>query len=271
MDKKILAVDLDDTLFTTEKTISEENILALEKLLDAGHILAVDTGRPLYMMKQLLYVYDLFKRPNVYLLGFQGAQAYETYTDKILYTNYVDKAAALKLIDQIKDFGLTALLFCPNAIYAFENNETVDYYNTHVVEPITVLDSTADIEDIDICKVMAVDFKNIDKLEEFRLKYLDETSEYFTEMYSNIAFLEYVKKGCSKGNGLKQLAEYLGISMENTIACGDERNDISMIKIAGTGVAVANARAEAKEVADYITQADHNHGAIAEAINKFIL
>ena len=59
--------------------------------------------------------------------------------------------------------------------------------------------------------------------------------------------------------------------MDDVITVGDERNDISMIEAAGTGVAVANAREELKSVADFITENDNNHGAIAEVIHKFII
>ncbi|MBQ3774407.1 MAG: HAD hydrolase family protein, partial [Pseudobutyrivibrio sp.] len=52
---------------------------------------------------------------------------------------------------------------------------------------------------------------------------------------------------------------------------GDERNDISMIESAGIGVAVANARDELKSVADFVTENDNNHGAIAEVIHKFVI
>ena len=55
------------------------------------------------------------------------------------------------------------------------------------------------------------------------------------------------------------------------VACGDEENDISMVQIAGVGVAMANARKELKDAADYVTVNDNNHSGIAEVINKFIL
>ena len=58
---------------------------------------------------------------------------------------------------------------------------------------------------------------------------------------------------------------------EKALESANERNDISMVEAAGVGVAVANAREELKAVADYITVADNNNGAVAEAINKFIL
>ncbi|MBO6130029.1 MAG: HAD hydrolase family protein, partial [Pseudobutyrivibrio sp.] len=54
MNKKILAVDLDGTLFDDNKDICKKNIDALNAMLDAGHVLAVDTGRPTHVMKNLL-------------------------------------------------------------------------------------------------------------------------------------------------------------------------------------------------------------------------
>ena len=70
---------------------------------------------------------------------------------------------------------------------------------------------------------------------------------------------------------IKYLCNFLNIPIENTIAVGDERNDISMIKAAHIGIAVQNAVDAAKEAADDITENDNNHDAIAEVIGKYIL
>lgn len=74
-----------------------------------------------------------------------------------------------------------------------------------------------------------------------------------------------------KGVAIRYLCNFLDISTDNTIAVGDEQNDITMIQNANIGVVVANAVEEAKRVADYITEHDNNHDAIAEVIEKFIL
>ena len=68
---------------------------------------------------------------------------------------------------------------------------------------------------------------------------------------------------------IKRIVEKVDIA--DVICVGDERNDISMIEVAGIGVAMANAREELKAVADYVTVNDNNHGGIAEVIDKFIL
>ena len=84
---------------------------------------------------------------------------------------------------------------------------------------------------------------------------------------------EILPKGVSKGAVLCKMAQLLGIEMKNTVAVGDYNNDISMIRAAGRGFAVANAVPEAKEAADYITVSNNEH-AIAAIIdgldqNKF--
>lgn len=82
-------------------------------------------------------------------------------------------------------------------------------------------------------------------------------------------FLEVTKLGIDKGTAIKKLADLLNIKKEEIIAAGDSFNDISMLKTAGTSVAVANAQPEIKEITDYIVSSN-DEGGIAELINKFI-
>ena len=63
----------------------------------------------------------------------------------------------------------------------------------------------------------------------------------------------------------------LNMPMESTIAVGDEQNDISMLEAAHMGIAMKNGIQELKNAADYVTEQDNNHDAIAEVIEKFIL
>jgi hydroxymethylpyrimidine pyrophosphatase-like HAD family hydrolase len=59
--------------------------------------------------------------------------------------------------------------------------------------------------------------------------------------------------------------------MKDVIACGDNYNDISMVSMAGLGVAMANAEEELKAVADYVTINDCDNDGLAEVVEKFIL
>ena len=82
--------------------------------------------------------------------------------------------------------------------------------------------------------------------------------------------LEINCKEAVKGNALMKLADHLGLSPESLMACGDNLNDITMLKAAGLGVAMGNAKDEVKAIANYVTD-DNNHDGVAKAIRKFVL
>ena len=83
-------------------------------------------------------------------------------------------------------------------------------------------------------------------------------------------FIEALPMGIDKAHSIEVLINHLGIPKENTIACGDGFNDISMIKYAGVGVAMANAQEEVKAAADYITVSNDEDG-VAKVIYEMIL
>ena len=81
-------------------------------------------------------------------------------------------------------------------------------------------------------------------------------------------FMEIVPLGIDKARSLDRLLDKLGMTSENLVACGDGFNDISMVNFAGMGVAMANACAETKAVANYIAPSNDEDG-VADAIKKF--
>ena len=92
-------------------------------------------------------------------------------------------------------------------------------------------------------------------------------ADKFDFIRSEHSLYEILPKGVSKGNLLLKLADLLGIDRNKTIAVGDYDNDISMVKCAGIGYAVSNARDSVKEVADKITVSNEEN-AIAAIIEE---
>ena len=78
----------------------------------------------------------------------------------------------------------------------------------------------------------------------------------------------FTKAGTNKASGLKFLAEYLGMAMDEVMAVGDSENDIEMLREAGLGIAMGNAADDVKSIADEITL-DNEHEGVAAAIGKF--
>ena len=89
-------------------------------------------------------------------------------------------------------------------------------------------------------------------------------------MRSEAFFIEVTAKGIDKARTLERVIGPIGVSQYNTICCGDGFNDISMVRYAGVGVAMGNAKEEVKAVADYVTASNEEDG-IAEVVDKFIL
>ncbi len=268
-DKKILFVDLDETLLTTDKRICKENIEAITRMVAAGHIFAINTGRPYNAAVKL--VADLNMGKNSYILSFHGTSGYDCGSKKSICNNHLDTDEAIKLLKAIDNEGIHSQTFTIEGIYTTCDDDVLVEYNKYTDEPITIVKDYDELKGLSLNKVMAIDFNDHDRLDAFQKKYIDETSEYFNTFFSCMPYLEYTLKGADKGDGVRFLADYLNIPIENTIAVGDEGNDIPMIKAAGIGVCMVNGFSKVKEIADYVTKKDNNNGGIAEVIDKYIL
>ena len=269
MNKKILFSDLDETLLTTDKKICEANIKAIHKMIEAGHIFAVNTGRPYNGAAKL--VKDLHLDENAYILSFHGTSCYDCHNKKNICDNILETDKAIELLKAIDSEGIHSQTFTTEGIYTTGDDEVLTEYNKYTHEPVTIVADYDEIKGLKLHKVMAIDFNDHDRLDAFQKKYFDMTSKHFNNFFSCPEYLEYTLKGADKGDGVRWLAKHLGIPIENTIAVGDEGNDIPQIKAAGVGVCMGNGFSKAKEIADYVTEKDNNNGGIAEVIEKFIL
>ena len=271
MSKKLLAVDMDGTLFNDDKTISKENLEAITKLLDAGNAFAFNTGRPNHALKEILSVYDEFKRDDVYILGHQGIIGTEMNSDVTLFSDCMGGTDAIEVISEVLRCGFTVVTFDASHIYTFNDNKFIESYKKLSGEQLVFLSSVDELKGKDITKLIAIDYDHPEALQAFKDEHAEVFDARFESFFSHYAFLEYVKKGSGKGDGVKKLAERLNIAISDVVAIGDERNDISMVEVAGVGVAMANGREELKAVADYVTEKDNNHAGVAEVIYKFLL
>ena len=115
-----------------------------------------------------------------------------------------------------------------------------------------------------------IDLEGQGRLQEFKKQH-ERFQEHSNSFFSCNEYLEICPKDTDKGSAVAYISQFLGVLPENTVAVGDERNDIPMIQAAHTGVAVKNSHPDIRQAADYITSRDSAHGAVAEVIDKFIL
>ena len=271
MSKKLLAVDMDGTLFNDDKTISKENLTAITRLLDAGHAFAFNTGRPNHALNEILSSYKEFYRKDVYILGHQGVIGTPFGSDEAIFSDCIPNDDAIEVISEVLNKHFTCVVFDAKHIYTFNENKFIESYKKLSQEQLVFLKDVSQLRDKNITKLIAIDYDHPEALQAFKDEHELIYSDRFESFFSHYAFMEYIKKGTGKGDGVRKLASLLDIDISDVVCVGDERNDISMIEVAGIGVAMANAREELKAVADYVTVNDNNHGGIAEVIDKFIL
>lgn len=269
MKSKILFTDIDDTLLNGDKSISGENRDAIRRLLEEGHYFVLVTGRPIATGKIVIKELGL-TQPGCYMAAYNGAVIYDCAAGRILAEHTLPMEVTKELIDEAHKEGIYVQTYQRDTIIAEEYGEELEHYLSNAVMRYQIVDDLYSSLDKEPNKVILIDVEEPERLQQFREghSHLEERSNSF---FSRDEFLEYCPKGISKSNGIKYISSFLGIPMEDAIAVGDERNDIAMIRTAHIGVAVKNAHSELKEIADYITERDNEHGAIAEVIEKFIL
>lgn len=266
---KLIALDMDGTLFTSDKKISDRTKRAISRARELGVKIVLASGRPLDGLHKPLAELNLIS-DDEYVLCYNGALAVTAKTGKILSQCTLtgkDCKKLFKLSEELKVHchafsakqGLITNEISHYTAYEAEMNEM----QCHIINPYT------DIADDEIItKLMFIDPPEILK------KAVDKIPEWVYTDYNAFSstpfFFEITNKAVDKGTGLKQLAESLNITQEEVIACGDENNDYSMIKYAGLGVAMGNAIDKIKAVSDYITDTNDNDG-VAKVIEKFIL
>ncbi len=266
---RILFTDLDGTLLSDDNQISKKNHGAIEDTLKKGSFVAAATGRPLESAKAVAKKLGLIGR-GCYLIAFNGSILYDCFEEKILYEQTIPIAIVKKMLNEAEKAGIYMQTYDKTAILAKAHTKELDYYAKRTGMAYRIQPDLAESLREEPYKALLIDLESRKKLEDFQTRNNAWTKEKLNSFFSCKEYLEYCPVGVDKGAAVLQLCRILGISPEQAVAVGDESNDISMIKEAGIGVAVKNAVSAAKEAADYITQNDNNHDAVAEVIEKFM-
>lgn len=274
MKYKMIAMDMDGTLLTTNKEVSQKSKEVLKRAADMGVKLVVCTGR----IFTSAWVYADLIGTEAPIIASNGAYIREKDRDEVIYMKTLQKEELYKVLRMVKEYGFYPHLFTYDTIFSEKVIFTSKLYNKQnesLPEDRRVkIVLTEDMEKVieenheKILKiVVASDINEIEKLNKLRNEISKELDvSIASSMESNF---EIMSKGISKGNAVKILGGIYGISHEETICVGDNENDISMIEYAGCGVAMGNAVDSLKSAADFITDTNDNDG-VAKAIEKLV-
>jgi Cof subfamily protein (haloacid dehalogenase superfamily) len=268
-EKKVLFMDLDDTLLTKDKKVTPGNAAAVSAALDAGRKIVVCTGRPLCGASQLLKELHL-DREGCYAICFNGAQVYDCFRQKTIFMQTLPLDQVRYIFSEADQWNIHAHTYDSHHLLCRKMDEETDYYFSTTKTPLRLVPELPDGLTEEPAKVILVDLHDHEKLEAFRAAHAEWAKGKITIVFSNAIYLEFVKEGISKGSAIRFLCGHLGIPMEETVGAGDSENDIPMLEACSVGCAVANASEACRSAADYVTENDCDHDAIAEIIRRYL-
>lgn len=267
---KIIVCDLDQTLLSDDCTVSRENIEAIQKARALGVKFVPATGRGYRSVGNTLAELGLLEQENEYVISFNGGAITENKGDRLLHFEGIPFELAEELFRRGLEYHVCIHVYTKDTVYVYRLwQEEIDFLEGRMAVTEFFDTNLAFLSGQEIVKVlyMNTDYAYLKQIEED----LKDVTQDVDVSYSANRYIEFNRKGVNKGAGLLSLAELLGVKREETIAIGDNFNDLSMIKAAGLGIGVQNAAADIKPLCGYITEATCNESAVAEVIEKFIL
>lgn len=266
-EEKVLVLDIDGTLTNSEKQITPVTKQGIQDILKRGHKVILASGRPTPGMRRYEQELELEKYGG-YLLSFNGARIVECRSGEIVYQRILSQSILPSLYHFAKEHGCGLITYLGDTVIsAFEPDEYVKLEARINGLPIRVVENFLEFVDFDVnkCLMTAPPEEAAEYEKELRESYQGIASVYRSESF----FIEIMPENVDKATSLDRMLESLGMTRENAICCGDGFNDVSMIKYAGLGVAMGNAKEEVKAAADYVTSSNDEDG-VAEVIKRFI-
>lgn len=262
---RAIALDLDGTLTNHDKVVTPRTRQALLKAQELGTVIILASGRPTYGIVPVAECLELEKRGG-YILSYNGGNIVNAKTGEKLFSQFLPDAVIPILYKYAREHGYALLGYAGNEIITempddpyVKEESRINKMNIRKVD--NLLET---LEPHPTKLLMTGDPTDMLKAEEELVEILGEKMDIFR---SAPFFLELVPKGIDKAQSLLRLLSKINLTPADLIAFGDGYNDLSMLKLAGVGVAMANAAPEVRADADYVTLSNEEDGVAAALLH----
>lgn len=263
---RLVAMDLDDTLLRDDWTISSRTVKAIQKARAQGVVITLATGRMAISARPYAKQLGL----DVPMIAYHGAMIQQVLSGDILFRRVIPSNIAADIVQEAAARGFHAQIYLKDRVIS----QQINYWSREYERVASV-----HVEQGELAMLLSQEPEGVEKIlvmaEETELEHIaNPLKKSFGEKVhitrSKPCYLEIMDISVNKGVALAALAKRLGITREEIMAIGDSFNDLEMIKYAGLGVAMGNARPEIKEQADLVTVTNEEDG-VAEAIECYVL
>ena len=265
MKYKLLALDIDGTLTNSQKQISPKTRQALMEAQQKGLRLILASGRPTDGIRPLARQLEMDKYGG-FILSYNGARVIDLSNEQVVY----EKTLAPEIIPVIGElahkYKIGVLTYVDGAVITETPEDPYIQLEARINGlPLKGVENfAAAVTEKEPKCLMTGDGEYMGKIEPEIAAALGNLSVYRSEAY----FIEIMPENIDKAVSLEKLCEYVGVAREELAACGDGYNDMPMIRYAGLGIAMANAKEPVREAADVITLSNDEDG-IAAALEKY--
>ena len=265
---RLIVTDLDGTLLNPKGMVSEETKKALALAREKGIVTAACSGRYCENVS-LLFLDNGLSGP---VIGSNGAQMMDRPLGQMIRSHYIAPDRAMQVRYTLDDMGTDYFIFADNRVVS--SREDAHHHSEISMGERIVSRSgirfTHGPEAVD----EAIG-RGVYKFFICNNGELDDTREVLRTIPGTVVTrstpwnLEMMAEGIDKGTGLSELCACLDIPLSETMAFGDQENDLPMLQIAGMGVAMGNAETKVLEKASWHTLSNAEDG-VAVMIRRVI-
>ncbi len=270
---KLIALDLDGTLLDSQKRLSSRNERVLKECIRRGIWIVPCTGRIWFGVPEFIRSFPGIR----YAITTNGAVVEDIIESRILDERKLTWQQAAELLKLAKKFHTMYDVYTDG--HAFGEERFLEHMEDFGIQPALqkmIRDTREAVPDVEErvrelkkpAEKVNYFFGDLDERSRARAALEARGDVLVSSSFPNN--LEINAIGASKGEAILRLASYLGIRPEETMGFGDGENDISMIRMAGIGVAMGNGAEILKAEANYITGINDEDG-VAQAIEMLVL
>ena len=236
---KIIFFDIDNTLIPLGATQIEPKLIhALHQLQAKGIKLVLATGRPSFYVPHFDHIhFDAF-------LTFNGQYCFDQ--NQTIYADPLSHKDVITVLHNAKQIHKAVALTTNEKLEATYYQPELERYFTIANQSLSITDDLKTILNQDIYQMMIATKEYQD------MQVLKNTHHLQIVRWIDFA-ADIIPLGGGKAKGMAAMLKHYGIHKDETMAFGDGGNDAEMIQFAHIGVAMGNAKAEVKDIADYVT------------------
>lgn len=276
MSVKVIIMDVDGTLTNGKKVVTPKTKEALLKAEEAGAILVLASGRTVSALQDLAKELEMDKHHGL-LVAYNGSKVVDCEKGETLFDQALSIEEARAVLEHMKKFDRVRPMI-DKGDYMYVNNvydniiqwkgkpfNVMEYESRGGKFKLCEVDDFVEFVDFPLNKILTT--SDPEYLQEHYQEMMEPFKDTLNCMFTGDFYFEFTAQGIDKAKALDTVLIPMGYKREEMIAFGDGHNDASMVKYAGTGVAMENAVQALKDIADEITLSNEEDG-IAVSLYK---